>query len=210
MKKTFFSLLTALLALLTVSVANAATTFYTTEASFEASHFSGSLEQFDFASLAALNAVAPTNGLTITSSNNVASISGGVFHDRVTRSSGNSTTFEFGSSVNAFGGLFDLGVAGFGQGLEFTFQAFFGATEVVSQQLTSNGFFGFITDTTTLFNRVILTAGSSTGSAETYTLDDLRYGLHNPSAVPVPAALFLFAPALLGFFGLRRKATLAA
>ena len=29
-------------------------------------------------------------------------------------------------------------------------------------------------------------------------------------AVPVPAALFLFAPALLGFLGLRRKATLAA
>ena len=27
------------------------------------------------------------------------------------------------------------------------------------------------------------------------------------SAVPVPAALFLFAPALLGFLGLRRKAT---
>ena len=30
------------------------------------------------------------------------------------------------------------------------------------------------------------------------------------SAVPVPAALFLFAPALLGFLGLRRKAALAA
>ena len=30
------------------------------------------------------------------------------------------------------------------------------------------------------------------------------------NAVPVPAALFLFAPALLGFLGLRRKATLAA
>jgi len=30
------------------------------------------------------------------------------------------------------------------------------------------------------------------------------------SEVPVPAALFLFAPALLGFFGLRRKASLAA
>jgi len=28
--------------------------------------------------------------------------------------------------------------------------------------------------------------------------------------VPVPAALFLFAPALLGFFGLRRKAAIAA
>jgi len=32
----------------------------------------------------------------------------------------------------------------------------------------------------------------------------------NVSAVPIPAALFLFAPALLGFFGLRRKAALAA
>ncbi|MBL1319522.1 MAG: hypothetical protein COA63_000485 [Methylophaga sp.] len=30
------------------------------------------------------------------------------------------------------------------------------------------------------------------------------------SAVPVPAALFLFAPALLGFFGLRRKVTATA
>ena len=29
-------------------------------------------------------------------------------------------------------------------------------------------------------------------------------------ATPIPAALFLFAPALLGFFGLRRKAALAA
>ncbi|SFK20517.1 hypothetical protein [Methylophaga sulfidovorans] len=30
------------------------------------------------------------------------------------------------------------------------------------------------------------------------------------SAVPVPAALFLFAPALLGFLGMRRKAAVAA
>ncbi|MBV1950731.1 MAG: hypothetical protein KUG64_00850, partial [Cycloclasticus sp.] len=61
-----------------------------------------------------------------------------------------------------------------------------------------------------LFNKVILTAGSSIGSAETYALDDLHYGLHTPPAVPIPAALFLFAPALLGFFGLRRKAAVAA
>ena len=31
-----------------------------------------------------------------------------------------------------------------------------------------------------------------------------------PSAVPVPAALFMFAPALLGFFGLRRKTSQSA
>ena len=37
----------------------------------------------------------------------------------------------------------------------------------------------------------------------------LSYDL-SVSAVPVPAALFLFAPALLGFFGLRRKAAVAA
>lgn len=31
----------------------------------------------------------------------------------------------------------------------------------------------------------------------------------SPSAVPIPAAAFLFAPALLGFMGLRRRAKLA-
>ena len=35
------------------------------------------------------------------------------------------------------------------------------------------------------------------------------YDVHHAgtSAVPVPAALFLFAPALLGFLGFRRKVT---
>ena len=37
---------------------------------------------------------------------------------------------------------------------------------------------------------------------------DLRLGGTGISEVPVPAALWLFAPALLGFFGLRRKAKL--
>jgi len=38
-------------------------------------------------------------------------------------------------------------------------------------------------------------------------LGNMSFGV---SAVPVPAALFLFAPALLGFLGLRRKAAVAA
>ncbi|MFW5427319.1 MAG: hypothetical protein ACKE8G_00740 [Methylophagaceae bacterium] len=42
-----------------------------------------------------------------------------------------------------------------------------------------------------------------------FTMDDFTYD-GNVSAVPVPAALFLFAPALLGFLGLRRKATTVA
>ncbi len=41
-----------------------------------------------------------------------------------------------------------------------------------------------------------------------FTMDDFTY--NSVSAVPVPAALFLFAPALLGFFGLRRKVTAVA
>ena len=40
-------------------------------------------------------------------------------------------------------------------------------------------------------------------------LSILKYDV-SVSAVPVPAALFLFAPALLGFLGLRRKTAVAA
>ena len=52
----------------------------------------------------------------------------------------------------------------------------------------------------------ILTAGSFFGvDIFNATSDVLKYDL-SISAVPVPAALWLFAPALMGFFGLRRKA----
>ena len=40
----------------------------------------------------------------------------------------------------------------------------------------------------------------------TWFIDDVSVGLSDVSQVPVPAALFMFAPALLGFMGLRRKA----
>ena len=48
---------------------------------------------------------------------------------------------------------------------------------------------------------------------ESYTIlvDTIAGGQYNFSIeTPIPAALFLFAPALLGFFGLRRKAAVAA
>ena len=41
------------------------------------------------------------------------------------------------------------------------------------------------------------------------SMDVFKYDV-SVSAVPVPAALFLFAPALLGFLGLRRKSAVAA
>jgi len=62
-----------------------------------------------------------------------------------------------------------------------------------------------------LNNQIILTAGTiivgfgdGLGDGD---FDDLILAL---KPVPVPAALFLFAPALLGFLGLRRKSSVAA
>jgi len=81
---------------------------------------------------------------------------------------------------------------------------------------------GFTSD----FDLAAADAGWSTGSwsflAGTYVISGLAElspfgdGVgalrldSNISAVPVPAALFLFAPAVLGFFGLRRKSAAAA
>jgi hypothetical protein len=47
-------------------------------------------------------------------------------------------------------------------------------------------------------------------SKSVLSLDGGAIGNPNPGQVPVPAALFMFAPALLGFFGLRRKVNKAA
>ena len=50
---------------------------------------------------------------------------------------------------------------------------------------------------------------SNVGEAGIYRWD-VRGGIVTAPEVPVPAALFMFAPALLGFFGLRRKAKVQA
>jgi len=63
------------------------------------------------------------------------------------------------------------------------------------------------------FNRLMMIEGwSNVGSTDLFS----AHGIHNDItwllvsdsnliATPVPAALFMFAPALLGFFGFRRK-----
>jgi len=194
--KTFKIAFFALLFMMTGVVSASSVTYYNNEAAFEATHFSGSLEDFNDTTL--------TTGLTITSESTSYSISGGVMNDIVGGSSGLTTAFEFGSAVNAFGGDFDLSPGGLGTGIEVTMSFFFGTTEVLSQEIIGNGFFGFITSPTTLFNKVIFSAGSVGGYQETYTLDNLRYGLHT-AAVPVPAAVWLFGSALMGLFGVSRR-----
>jgi hypothetical protein len=42
---------------------------------------------------------------------------------------------------------------------------------------------------------------------DSVALGEVAFGVSNISAVPVPTAALLFAPALIGFIGLRRKAT---
>lgn len=58
--------------------------------------------------------------------------------------------------------------------------------------------------------RMLISVGTSSGWIVSLAKSQLAYnggtiGNPNPGQVPVPAALFMFAPALLGFLGLRRK-----
>ena len=59
-----------------------------------------------------------------------------------------------------------------------------------------------------VFNSILLGVGQSIALVVQGVFNNASYGL--TLQTPIPAALFLFAPALLGFFGLRRKAVVAA
>ena len=64
----------------------------------------------------------------------------------------------------------------------------------------------------TVFEHIVTGTGTDTLKFSATGLDDSLGGSLDAvsvNAVPIPAAAFLFAPALLGFLGLRRKATTA-
>jgi hypothetical protein len=73
--------------------------------------------------------------------------------------------------------------------------------------ITPTGFTGYRE-----FHGIISLIGTFSSISFTHTSENWHgftvgvAGLAPPSQVPVPAALFMFAPALLGFLGLRRKA----
>ena len=56
----------------------------------------------------------------------------------------------------------------------------------------------------------IFGTGNQTPNDESWAMDNLEVGVFtkygNPSAVPLPAAAWLFGSGIMGLFGLRRKA----
>jgi hypothetical protein len=116
-----------------------------------------------------------------------------------------------GGSLNQFAGKY-FNVGGFSgftsTGSPFTFEGFsvdwrapvggvFSSTTVVANNLT---------EADLNYRRVVIDfVEGSHGGAIIDHADTVSFSTLNVSAVPVPAALFMFAPALLGFMGLRRK-----
>lgn len=74
----------------------------------------------------------------------------------------------------------------------------------IADYISSAGIYGV-----GIFSEILLAAGESVKLVVSGVFTgDAAYEV--TLATPIPAALFLFAPALLGFFGLRRKAAVAA
>jgi len=188
-------LLAAAIAAIMASAAQATVTIYTNEAAFIAALETSQLENF------ANQTLEP--GLSFVS--NAGTINTGRFNDRTVRG-GAQTTFSFAGGVNGVGAVFDLSPGNFGQGLTFTLNLSAGGTEAVGQEIFTNvnTFFGFISNNR--FNSVRIRAGSGNGVAETYRLDNLRYGVSPLAVVPEPATWGML---VLGFgivgIGMRKR-----
>lgn len=153
---------------------------------------------------------AHTPGLSMTS--DVGAINHGAWTDIV--SSGTSarnrqvweTTLVFSSPTTGFGGIWDLRPAGYGTGIKITLFAGTEALGWTEIDGLKGDFWGLLSDTA--FDRAVLSAGSQRGAKETYRLDDLRLASGSPgnlSAVPIPAAAWLFVSGLFGLIGISRS-----
>lgn len=144
--------------------ANAAVTLYTDMTDWQAATSGVSFtEKFDDATLEC--------GLTYVS--DVGYIASGRFNDRVTRSGAESTTLQWVMPVDAVGGIWDLSPGGPGQGLALTAEVYAGGMVSIHEipNTTVGSFIGFVSDEP--INKLIIRAGTQSGVAETYALDDL-------------------------------------
>lgn len=184
----------ALALMIGTSAAAASVITYDTQGGFNAASGPTVTEDFNDTTL--------LPGLSFVS--NAGSIGSGRFNDRVFRG-GDQTRFNFASKAKSFGGFFDFSPGGNGQGLSFSIVLLDNSIISVGQVSNLIGFYGFVSDAA--FKSVIINAGSFSGSAETYNLDNLRFS----GAVPEPSAwaLMIGGFGLVGF-ALRRRQAAAA
>jgi hypothetical protein len=179
---------------LTALPAQAQVTYYSSQAAFLAA-LGGTPLTEDFADTTLVS------GLSYVST--VGTITGGVFSDRLVPAA-QTTTFSFGQFINGFGGFWDLSPGGPGLGISFNPAPGSTLSMEVPNGYTGQ-FWGFIS--VNPFSSLLLTAGTQTGAAETYVLDDLTFGVQG-AAVPEPAAWGM----MIGGFGvagmaMRRRQT---
>src|SRR5262249_37781950 len=143
----------------------------------------------------------------------VGHIEAGQWHDRVTVSGGESTTFFYTlDSLRGAAGTWDTSPALEGQALVITMNMTGGGTQFVEQIGPVEGCLGWTSDAP--FDSFTITAGNHPGVAETFDLDNLMMAPGStldpgtnpdPTATPEPATLALVATALAGAPFVRRK-----
>jgi len=194
MKK--WSLALTLPVVLWATTASASLVTYTSEAAWKAAVGSFVKESFDNSGLESTTGVVTSAG----------KIDDNEWHDRVTRSGGESTTFRYKlGTLNGAGGDWDTSPALEGQALRITLSMTGGGTQFVDQIGPIDGFFGWTSDDA--FDSFTIKAGNHAGVAETFELDDLLMAPASGAATPTPepATLALVGMGLAGFRFVRRK-----
>ena len=174
--------------------ANAAITTYTSESAWVAAVTEFYNEPFDSTGLLATTGVTTTTG-SIGAAR--ANLSGSVWTDSLSGTS--TTTFSFiPSDLIGLGGTWDTAPGGEGTGLIITLNLVGGGTASTSTfGPLDGGFFGVTSDER--FTSMTISAGTNSGVAETFDLDDLHF------AVPEPATMAVLGFGLVSLGVIRRR-----
>ncbi len=193
--------LPTLSALILIGVpSQAATTFYTDRAAFEAATQPLNVENFSDATFETGLSVATAAGFRY----------GSRWYDRPTPA-GAETTWSFAAPVTAFGADFDLTPGGVASGLKFLLDG----TNELAMKFTSASpsFFGFVSSDSFASVLIRMADGPANYIAETHFMDNLSYGNALPpvpAAVPLPAPFLMLLAALGGMALLRGRSGIFA